>query len=371
MGGTPDLVSERRARIARRTFCDFGAERLGALISALDVESESNALMRVFMRLLRRWGERQVNERPAFLSDIADDHAPFEFSVAFSEQTPEVQVYVEAQGAPPTLSSNMLAGRELCEAVATELGAPLGRLRLLGDIFFPAAPRAPFSIWIGASWAAGREIKLKVYLNPQVRGQTLAAELVRESCARLGFEKQWATLHDRLFSGAGHRCELGIVSLDLVQGEQARFKVYVRHHAANFADIGRVASVARDYDASASERFYRTLAESGGPYLSRPVQTEFAFVGPDQARPSAVTLEFPIGSYVANDEIARERISRCLSAFGLQPSAYERAVRAFATRALAERSGLHAHVTLRHIENKPRIAVYFASEAYVGAGRPV
>jgi DMATS type aromatic prenyltransferase len=343
---------------------------LGALIGTLGSDSESNALMRVFKRLLRRWGERQLEERPAFLSNIADDHAPFEFSIAFSERAPEVQVYVEAQGARPTLASNMLAGRELCQAIAAELGAPLDRLRLLEDLFFPTEPCPPFSIWIGASWTPGREVKLKVYLNPQIRGESSSAELVREACARLGFEKQWATLHERLFSRAGPRSELGIVSLDLVQGNEARFKVYVRHHGASFADIQRVASVASDYDAGASERFYRTLAESGGPYLSRPVQTEFAFVDPRQAQPSAVTLEFPIGSYVANDAVARERISRCLSAFDLQPTAYERAVRGFATRALAERAGLHAHVTLRHVRSKPRIAVYFASEAYVGAGRP-
>jgi DMATS type aromatic prenyltransferase len=369
MGGTRDLASERRALNARRTFYDFGAERLGALIGALGFESESNALTRVFMRLLRRWGERPLGEQPAFLSNIADDHAPFEFSIAFSAGAPEVQVYVEAQGAPPTLASNMFAGRELCQAIAAELGAPLDRLHLLGDLFFPADPGPPFSIWIGASWSPGREIALKVYLNPQVRGESFSAELVREACTRLGFERQWATLQERLFSSPGHSSELGIVSLDLAQGEEARLKVYVRHHAASFADIHRVASMARDYDAGASERFYRTLAESGGPYLSRPVQTEFTFVDPDQAQPSAVTLEFPIGSYVANDETARQRISRCLSAFDLQPSAYERAVRAFATRPLAERSGLHAHVTLRHIRSKPRIAVYFASEAYLGAGR--
>jgi hypothetical protein len=89
------------------------------------------------------------------------------------------------------------------------------------------------------------------------------------------------------------------------------------------------------------------------------------FTATSLSGPSSVTLEFPIGSYVGSDEVARQRIAGCMTRFGLSPQPYEAAVQAFATRPLAQRAGMHAHVTLRRQANRPRLAVYLASEAYV------
>jgi hypothetical protein len=54
-----------------------------------------------------------------------------------------------------------------------------------------------------------------------------------------------------------------------------------------------------------------------------------------------------------------------LTSFGLETDAYERALHAFSTRPLHLRAGIHAHVTLRRVVGGPRLAVYFASEAYL------
>lgn len=113
-----------------------------------------------------------------------------------------------------------------------------------------------------------------------------------------------------------------------------------------------------------AERFYGAVAEQSGPFMSKPPITSLTFREGDGERPCSMTLEFPISSYVRDDRAASERIKRCFSAYGLDPSGYERAVDAIATRPLEQGSGIHAHITFRRVEGAPRLGVYFATEAY-------
>ena len=112
-----------RDRIAEETFVEFGVERLRALCEAgfaPGEPGESNRLLAMFQRLLRGWGEHAIGHRPRYPSNVADDEAPYEFSIALANGKPEVQVYVEAQGEPPTLDSNMAAGRRLLQQLADD-----------------------------------------------------------------------------------------------------------------------------------------------------------------------------------------------------------------------------------------------------------
>ena len=360
-----DAVAKRNP-IARKKFVEYGTERLVALCDAIGGrgDGQPDPLVGVFQRLVRPWGGRRVGARPKYRSSIADDGAPFEFAIAISHGTPEVQVYVEAQGDLPTLRSNMAAGRVLLEDVASDLGAPLDRLRQVESIFFPDDPHPPFTVWIGASCTAGRLRLLKIYLNPQVRGADLGLDLVAEAMARLGFARAWTTVRQHLSSGGDRRDEAGIVSLDLSNAEDARVKVYLRHHQATVTDLDAIARLARSYHPGDAATFYAAAAEHEGPYRGKPALTELAFVDPDAAWPASVTLEFPVGSHVATDEIASQRIVRCLAAFGLPSPPYLQAIRAFATRPLERGPGIHAHVTMTRAASGPRVGVYLASEAY-------
>src|SRR5688572_1398457 len=77
--------------IAARTLVDFGEERLAALCSALDVSEGTRELRQVFRLLVRPWGHRPIDRSSAPPSNVADDGAPYEFCVAFSQGLPEVQ----------------------------------------------------------------------------------------------------------------------------------------------------------------------------------------------------------------------------------------------------------------------------------------
>ena len=366
-GGNADVI---RADIAKRTFLEFGQERLAALCAAAAPGASWREFLALFERMLQPWGGRLIGDFPPYASNVADDQAPFEFSIAFSDGAPEVQFYLEALGKVPNLASNMEAGRALLANVASDLRAPLDRLSLVNDLFFPPEPHGPFTIWTGVSCRAGGEIQLKAYLNPQVQGCTMTSQVVGEAMSRLGFAAPWARVNAARSLSSERLDEIGIVSMDLSSAAGARVKVYIRHHRATLKDIGTFVSAAAGQSADDVAMFYGALADSEGPFLRRPVITEFAFSDLDFERPTSFTLEFPVGSYVTSDDVASARVAECMRRFGLSPDRYVAAVRAFATRPLAERSGIHAHVTLRRQQQRPRIAIYLASEAYSRSAAP-
>ena len=352
-----------REAISRKTLAEFGRERLSALCEAAGAPTRE--VCQLFTRMIMPWGEHRIGKTPSYRSNIADDEAPFEFSMAFSGGAPEVQFYVEAMGEPPNLLSNMPAGRALLSAVAQDLSAPLQRVKAIEDLFFPTQPRGTFTSWTGVSCASGRPPRLKVYLNPQVNGLGAAPGVTAEAMRRLGLGIPWAKVDDALVSSGQRFDEIGILSLDLSDAEDARAKVYVRHHGACVRDLQAFASTAVEYYPEDVRAFYAALADGEGPFLRKPPITEMTFTTASRSGPSSVTLEFPISSYVRSDEVARHRIAGCMTSFGLSPELYEAAVHAFATRPLAQRAGMHAHVTLRRQAKLPRLAVYLASEAYL------
>jgi DMATS type aromatic prenyltransferase len=349
--------------VAERTFLDYGREKLEALTGALWPAIESNSLSKALQLMLRPWGTRAIGSVPRYRSSIADDEAPYEFCLALSHGPPEIQFYVEPQGDPPTLETNLQTARAVLDAAAAEFGATLDGFRAIEDLFLPSDPEPPFGLWIGASWKPGAEVLLKAYLNPRVRGRERAVSLVAGALERLGLGQAWSAAQSVVPLHDG-RAELGLVCLDLSPRRESRLKVYVRHHRATLSEIQAVARLTREHTARDVEAFYATLQGSSGSFLKKPPITEITFVGAQPSRPSSITLEYPIGSYVDTDEAARARVVRCLTAFGLSPGPYDRAIRGFASRPLDAHAGLHAHVTLRQLTSGPRIAVYLASEAY-------
>lgn len=346
-----------------KTLVEYGTERLLALCKGLGVPALSSGLCECFSEMAEPWGHQPVGALPRYRSNIADDEAPFEFSVALSDGPAEVQFYVEAQGEPPTLESNMLAGRALVDRLAAKPEHSFDRFRAIEDLFLPREPHGAFTIWIGASATPGTEVQLKAYLNPQVRTAHVAPRLLADAMKRLGLEQPWDRVQAALLGNTAD--EVSILSLDLSNHPEARVKVYVRHHSGHRGDIHRLASLASDYVARDVDLFYDVLGAGAQRFGRKPLITELSFTRRVQGGPSSVTVEFPIGSYVANDHLARLRVGECLRTFGLSSQRYDAVIEAFAPRPLTESRGVHAHVTLRRIGTRPRIAVYFASDAYV------
>jgi DMATS type aromatic prenyltransferase len=322
-------------------------------------------ILETFGRLSRPWNRFPIGRRPRWYPSIlSDDHAPFEFSAAFSGAETFVQCYWEAQAEEPSLSSNLAVGLSLLDELAEHHDLPLERWTAIKDLFLPERPCGLFTLLFGVTWRPRQPPRFKIYLNPRVRGSSATPALMHEAMTRLGFERAWSTdVEWRARHGAGLD-ELMYICLDLSNDSQARVKVYRRHYQATVAQIGALASLAEDYLPGEAERFYGAVAGKPGPFLAKPPITSLTFRQGDFDRPCSMTLEFPISSYVTDDRAASERIERCFSAYGLDASRYRSAVDAIATRPLEEGNGIHAHITLRRVRGAPNLTVYFATEAY-------
>lgn len=354
-----------RQAIENETFLSFGAERLRRLCHAVEMDGEEAPILDAFGRLSRPWNRWQIGSRPRWYPSIlSDDHAPFELSAGFSREETEIQCYWEAQGEPPSMTSNMTTGLSVLQELAEHYDLSLTRWDSIKELFLPERPAGLFTILFGITWGRGRPPKFKIYLNPYVRGSAAMPSLMEETMARLGFQRAWAAECAQRERRGPKLDELMYLALDMSNGPEARVKVYRRHYQATVAQIGALAGIAGDSQPGDAERFYGLVAGHRGPFMSKPPITSLTFRAGDGDRPGSVTLEFPISSYVSDDRVASERIARCFAAYGLDPSRYFRAIDAIATRPLDQGNGIHAHITFRRVSGEPRLTVYFATEAY-------
>src|SRR6185503_9046590 len=141
-----DAGGDDHDTVATQTLTQYGTARLWALCDGAGASTLSATVCEVFARMLQPWGVQPVGHAPRYRSNIADDEAPFELSVAFSSGAPEIQFYVEPQGETPTLESNMRAGLALVGKLEADFHVCVERLRAVADLFFPAAPQDPFTI---------------------------------------------------------------------------------------------------------------------------------------------------------------------------------------------------------------------------------
>ncbi len=348
------------------TFYSFGVERLAALWQAVMQSDCPRDVRDLFAAMVAPWGATALPVRPAWPSDITDDHTPFEFSAVFGTKRPELRILVEAQGARPTLAANVAAGRELNRALAAR-GADLERFAAVADLFLPEEPSGKFALWHAAALTADHAPSFRVYLNPQVNGVQRAYATVEEALRRLGMAEALPVLAAGARRGPA-RDELRYFSLDLSSDRRARVKIYVYHHEATVDVVDRAYSVGENYVPGAVAEFCESVAGTRGA-LPAPPGTCFAFV---QGKPgTSATLHLPVRFYAENDRVAREHVRGYLVRNGIPTDAYERTLEAVARRPLEAGSGMQTYGSLRLEPSGPRVTVYLATEAFhAAAPRP-
>jgi DMATS type aromatic prenyltransferase len=315
--------------------------------------------------LLGPAGARPRDAGPAWPSDVADDHTPIEFSVAFDAQgRPTLRILAEAAVPDPAHPAELGPGWAFLHRQADRHALALSRLDRVRDLFATDTPRGAFGMWHSLILRAAPEFK--VYLNPAIHGPGQAAPLVGEALGRLG-------------AGAAHRAVRGALrgadrpaffALDLHEAAGARIKLYVSQPHADAADVARAAAVVDGVDPDAVAAFCRSATGSGGPWTGRPVVSSYTFAA-GAPRPVGYSVYVPIRSYVADDREALDRTRGLLTRHGAGPERLDPAVAAVAGRPLEDGVGLIAHVSLRLGPPRPGVSVYLSSEAYrVGAARP-
>lgn len=355
-----------RAAIPWKSLQSFGSERLDALCHAVGFGAgDTRTVRRTFERMSDSWGHRPLGEKPAWRSDITDDHTPFELSLAMEEGLPEVRFLLEAQGQPTTPRSCWEAGLALNERLRRELGVPLERFERVRALFEPVDARARFGLWHAVCVVPGGAPTFKVYLNPFARGPEGARALVREALERLGCAEAWHVLSTRAMrQGSGDTPVY--FSLDLSSHRAARIKVYLAHPEALAEELEDVMALGREYVPGEARDFCQQLQGTPSAFTAaRSTLTCLAFTSDEPGSPSSVTLHVPIRCHAAHDADALRRIRPLLDT--ASRGLLERAVAALARRPLEDGVGLIQWVSLRRQGGGRRATFYLATEAYSGA----
>lgn len=309
---------------------------------------------------------------PPWASDVADDHTPVEFSLAFGRGSPPVlRILAEAYGTPPGRAANHAAGFAFVRRQAQWYDLPLHRFDKVADLFEGCVPDPPFGLWHSLVFRGPRTPEFKVYFNPELAGVDRSAELTAEAMGRLGLTGAYrAALDAAVRPGElARRDRLSFFALDLHELPYTRVKVYVSHHDATVDDVVRAATAVPDLDPAEIEGFCGLAGGGTATFADRPLISSYTFAeGYD--RPVGYSVYVPLRSYVRDDEEARERVARILHRHGFDPAELDKAVAAVARRPLGAGPGLLAHVSLRAGAPRPGITVYLSAEAHLRDGRP-
>jgi hypothetical protein len=204
----------------------------------------------------------------------------------------------------------------------------------------------------------GKKALFKIYLNPAASGTHNASRTVRAALRRLGLEQAWKAVPD-LRRGLD---EVKYFSLDLVDGERARVKVYFAHRNADADFLESMLSRAPGYVPGTAEAFCRKLSGGKFNFDGLPIQTCYSFVGSSEVED--VALHFPVRSYARDDGEALARVSNLLE----EPrrTQYRNLVNSL-TGDPSRRDGAQTYASLWSGRQPREVTVYLSPQLYVGA----
>ncbi len=342
-------------------------DRLGGGLARLCevVGTEPETPVELLAALLGPHGARPAAAPPVWPSDVADDHSPVEFSLAFNDnEPPALRILGEALGSPPGVRANMSAAEDVIEAYADRFGLSLRRLDMVRDLFDSHQPQGAYALWLSLVFRNGRRPEFKVYFNPEVRGAGYAPELVGEALHRLGLADAYRAMlaHAVRPGELGVRDRLTFFALDLYDEPQARVKVYLSHFDAEAHDVARAASMVDGVDPEMVSGFC-AAAGATRRFGARPLVGSYTITG-DADRPVGYSVYVPIRSYVEDDLQARSRVVELLARHRFDTALFDRALGALTARPLSDGVGLIPHVSLRLGPPRPGVTVYLSAEAY-------
>lgn len=342
---------------------DHFAGQLGRLCDVVGMDSA--APTDLVAGILGEHRTRPLSAPAAWRSDVADDHSPFEFSIAYNEnEPPALRVLAEALAPAPGVAANMSAAYDFLRVQADRYGLSTRRLDAVRDLFAAAQPRGDFALWLSLVFRNGRRPEFKVYFNPELDGPARASDVVAEAFGRLGLSRSYRTLlrHAVRPGELGRRDRLSFFALDLHDTPQARVKLYVSHHDARARDVARASAVVDGVDPAAVADFC-TVTGRTDRFDRRPLVSSYTLTG-GVDKPVGYSVYVPIRSYVRDDQEARERVLPLLDRYRFEPAVLDRAIAAVTGRPLADGVGLLAHVSLRLGPPRPGMTVYLSAEAY-------
>lgn len=344
------------------TLKNYVTRRMEMLCRAAGYPERSAEISGTLRSLIEPWAEQAVSRRSAWVSDIADDNTPVEFSVAIADNDVEVRALFETQANEPTMEAFRAAGLAFQDRLEREFGATLERLRRVQDLFLPTKMQGEFAIWNAVVFDRDGP-KFKAYLNPQAQGYPNSGRLIREALARLEIDASWDMLEETILARGPELDELKYFALDLTEDAHSRVKIYVRHHEVTSEELERAASAAETYVPGETQDFARAMGPADDLLAERAAFTCSSFIGGSRQRPQATTVYVPVCAYSRDDAAVLKRVSGYLRSIGVDPSRYEAVLRGFANRPLEDGVGMQPWAAFRR-HGGVRLTAYLATEAY-------
>jgi DMATS type aromatic prenyltransferase len=358
----PQVGFNAEELVSKPTYVEVGIEKLTALCNAVGLESKTAEAIEIFRAMTTSWGDRKIQENSGWQSNVSDDGAPFEFSIAIDPQKTELRFLVEAQGTEPNLQSNWQAGLNLNHYLTERYHVSLDRFGQIEDLFVPTNPEAKFSIWHSACFYPDKEPSFKIYLNLQSQGQSRAAAIFEESLVRLDFAHVWSSFAKIAAQRGPEKDEFVYFSLDLASHSKARIKTYIRHHDATVDELEKALSLAQNYVAGEVTAFCQAMSDGQSSFCAKPVISCFSLIEGDEVTPSAGTIYLPISNYAPDDRVVRDRFAQHFSQYDLPISTYDSALRSVASRPLAAGIGMQSYISLRREQQQRRVNIYLNPE---------
>jgi hypothetical protein len=344
------------------SLCEFASGQLRDLCEVAGFDNSDNTPGQLLKELLGAAGERRLSDPPPWPSDVSDDATPVEFSIAFDGGGERaIRVLGETISEIPSNSANVSAARQFLDSIAERFPVSVDRFQAVQDLFLPEQPLGKFALWYSLIFRLNSPPKVKIYLNPAVRGAEQAPQLVAEGLHRLGMDDAYriATEYALL---RGNLDRFTFFALDLDNSSRSRVKTYISHYSADSKVVERAASAVPGVDPLRVRDFCSLIIGGrSGPFTRLPLLSSYSYVD-DTDHPSNYSIYFPIRAYVSDDEAARALLMQLMKEYDFDPAELDSVLDAVSRRPLRDGVGLIAHVSLR-LGQGNGITVYVSREA--------
>lgn len=291
------------------TLGSLGQQKLAQIYKVTGQENHVQEAIKIFNLMSASWAG--YSSETKWDNNLTDDASPFEYSIAFKGRkiTPDIRFLVEPQEFPLNEHSNWKAGLKLKERIKSLPNVDVSKLNKIQNLFsLPTQQerKTYFSIWYAVVLESNNP-QIKVYLNPQIRGEKSASELVKKALFALDAEHAWQFIADRL-SVSKTPSTLFFFSLDLSAGDKARTKVYIANKSLK--DIEAQLQGCLHYVQGSASKWVKALTNRDS-FDKKPIIFTYNFTSA-HGRP-VPTIHTPIRSYTENDEKAVEKLNSFLS----------------------------------------------------------
>lgn len=354
-----------RAEPAPGTAFDSVRHQLGALVGLFGLKDQQAAVDSAFDTTFRRSLDFPLGARPPSRSRLNEDGSPIQFATALGEPVAGLRFVgdVLAGGASGAdrHAAGLAAARDL--AAQWQIADGFDEIAPLVETFAPVTEAALVrdragAFWLGAAFAAGKDPRLRLYLNGAWGTAVQRRERVAAFAARFGQGAAWERLQPNLSSALA---PLGF-AITLGKGAAPQGTIYLRGFGVRPAEYARIAEIASGASVGAAINSFAAALLGSDADSPAPTAVLSFGLGPldsDLSPTMTTELEFCGHCLFRDDAHVRAEITTAASRLGLDLTPYRTLAGVLAPEPL--RAGpprVHSFIGVGTKSGRPGLTVY-------------